>query len=287
MNALLSARARRGFTLIELLVVIAIIAILAAILFPVFAQAREKARQTACLSNQKQIGTAMMMYMQDYDEMIAPAQLGGSTGNPAVSWPTMIMPYIKNADVFVCPSASESAAAVNTKYITTSTAYRGITKVSGTTGGDGSDLAVSLVPRLSYARNVIPTSGGGDPWGAIIAQRATNNNKKYPNFANYTDNLKSGWVGTGTTTPRAFAEVSEPSSTIHIMDGMTSSTFGNSIRGIQTDIRTDMYPDATASKVAPRHSEGFVILYGDGHSGYKKWGSTTPCMWSIQEDQCN
>jgi prepilin-type N-terminal cleavage/methylation domain-containing protein len=59
---------RHGFTLIELLVVIAIIAILAAILFPVFAQAREKARQTACLSNTKQIGTAFMMYVQDYDE---------------------------------------------------------------------------------------------------------------------------------------------------------------------------------------------------------------------------
>lgn len=63
---------RRGFTLIELLVVIAIIAILAAILFPVFAQAREKARQTTCVSNLKQIGTAFMMYVQDYDETYPP-----------------------------------------------------------------------------------------------------------------------------------------------------------------------------------------------------------------------
>ena len=62
--------ARHGFTLIELLVVIAIIAILAAILFPVFAQAREKARQVACLSNAKQMGTAAMMYAQDYDEQL-------------------------------------------------------------------------------------------------------------------------------------------------------------------------------------------------------------------------
>src|SRR5438552_4097577 len=64
---------RRGFTLIELLVVIAIIAILAAILFPVFAQAREKARQISCVSNQKQIGTATMMYIQDYDELFPTA----------------------------------------------------------------------------------------------------------------------------------------------------------------------------------------------------------------------
>ncbi len=65
-----SLRPRKGFTLIELLVVIAIIAILAAILFPVFAQAREKARQTQCLSNEKQIGTSLMMYAQDYDEVL-------------------------------------------------------------------------------------------------------------------------------------------------------------------------------------------------------------------------
>ena len=91
----------RGFTLIELLVVIAIIALLAAILFPVFAQAREKARAIVCLSNDKQIGTGMMMYMQDYDETY-PLQQWYTNDNPQIQvrWYQMISPYIKNGDTY-------------------------------------------------------------------------------------------------------------------------------------------------------------------------------------------
>lgn len=92
---------RRGFTLIELLVVIAIIAILAAILFPVFARAREKARQTSCLSNIKQIGLALMMYSEDYDERYP------CTGG---AWWSPLMPYVKNAQVFRCPSLNDGSA---------------------------------------------------------------------------------------------------------------------------------------------------------------------------------
>ena len=115
-----------GFTLIELLVVIAIIAILAAILFPVFAQAREKARAIACLSNTKNIGLAAMMYSQDYDEETLPAHMGyadselgygasgvyngpGATGSVADwkrYWHYIIQPYIKNYNILVCPSLS-------------------------------------------------------------------------------------------------------------------------------------------------------------------------------------
>lgn len=127
---------RRGFTLIELLVVIAIIAILAAILFPVFAQAREKARQTACLSNMKQIGTALMMYAQDYDEILAGNHDGrnGNNGLPhnyqgdagqtnaagtlkplgfmttdetlvTRNWSRDLQPYIKNLGIYLCPNS--------------------------------------------------------------------------------------------------------------------------------------------------------------------------------------
>ncbi len=89
---------RKGFTLIELLVVIAIIAILAAILFPVFARAREKARQASCASNLKQIGLGFMMYVQDYDE-----RLPGACSH-VDGWAGALMPYVKNQQIFACPS---------------------------------------------------------------------------------------------------------------------------------------------------------------------------------------
>ncbi|HZO90840.1 MAG TPA: prepilin-type N-terminal cleavage/methylation domain-containing protein [Chthonomonadaceae bacterium] len=99
---------KRGFTLIELLVVIAIIAILAAILFPVFAQAREKARATACLSNLKQVGLALAMYRQDYDETNVNEWPFNGYGlfNWDHAFHEVINPYIKNKDIFKCPSAS-------------------------------------------------------------------------------------------------------------------------------------------------------------------------------------
>ena len=88
---------RKGFTLIELLVVIAIIAILAAILFPVFARAREKARQATCQSNFKQLGLAWAMYMSDYDQRTPSISFWAQTS-------ALLMPYIKNTQVYLCPS---------------------------------------------------------------------------------------------------------------------------------------------------------------------------------------
>ena len=122
----------KGFTLIELLVVIAIIAILAAILFPVFAQAREKARQTSCLSNCKQLGTALMLYVDDYDETLPPsccnyyAVPGYDATWPGFkfwtydmnwygpaqwnSWMDCIYPYVKNVSMYICPSGKKTSA---------------------------------------------------------------------------------------------------------------------------------------------------------------------------------
>src|SRR5579862_6261757 len=99
---------RYGFTLIELLVVIAIIAILAAILFPVFAQAREKARQTSCLSNMKELILANLMYVQDYDEAFCNEGVPGPNDNWGwqMTWQFETQPYIKNYDIMRCPSDS-------------------------------------------------------------------------------------------------------------------------------------------------------------------------------------
>ncbi|CCW34379.1 prepilin-type N-terminal cleavage/methylation domain-containing protein [Chthonomonas calidirosea] len=92
----------RAFTLIELLVVIAIIAILAAILFPVFAQAREAARKTTCLSNEKQLAMGLIMYVQDYDGMMCPNETTDSQGLWA-GWMDLTQPYVKNQDIWWCP----------------------------------------------------------------------------------------------------------------------------------------------------------------------------------------
>jgi prepilin-type N-terminal cleavage/methylation domain-containing protein len=98
-------RPKAGFTLIELLVVIAIIAILAAILFPVFAQARERARQAACLSGTRQIGLALTMYAQDYDEHLPEIWYGADSRSMQYLWMDVLLPYVKSEEFFsACPS---------------------------------------------------------------------------------------------------------------------------------------------------------------------------------------
>jgi prepilin-type N-terminal cleavage/methylation domain-containing protein/prepilin-type processing-associated H-X9-DG protein len=141
---------RKGFTLIELLVVIAIIAILAAILFPVFARARENARRSSCQSNLKQIGLGLMQYKQDYDERW-PSAGGcgsGSTADQALgcaSWPgfvsTPIMPYIKSQQLWACPSDSYNNMNIGVTY----------------TAGD------PRVHKVSYGYNYMGISNGLTP----------------------------------------------------------------------------------------------------------------------------
>lgn len=122
----------RGFTLIELLVVIAIIAILAAILFPVFGRARENARRSSCQSNLKQIALGWTQYTQDYDEAMLPISSNGGSTGIAYNWRHILQPYMKSQQVFKCPS---SAGDINISYT-----------YNGTVAQAGRKLAVIPLP---------------------------------------------------------------------------------------------------------------------------------------------
>jgi prepilin-type N-terminal cleavage/methylation domain-containing protein/prepilin-type processing-associated H-X9-DG protein len=144
---------KKAFTLIELLVVIAIIAILAAILFPVFAQAKEAAKKSSDLSNVKQQGTGIAIYLSDNDDILPSAYYYNndvSSVNGYTHWTGMVMPYIKNLQIFVSP-ADATGGMAPTNYLTTPTINGGF----GVPGGQTPQYAVqdNQAPRLSYTAN--------------------------------------------------------------------------------------------------------------------------------------
>jgi prepilin-type N-terminal cleavage/methylation domain-containing protein len=259
-----SASPGAGFTLIELLVVIAIIAILAAILFPVFAQAREKARQSACLSNQKQIGNAVMMYIQDYDETYPSVDLesgadprlplpGGRSYEGRMGWALQLYPYVKNQGVFVCLSDDRSTT-------------------------NWFDAAGTANPYVGRWNKPIPMNVG-------------------INESMYLFGSQTG-AGFSRTSPMSSAEVNFPSNTYYIGDlnPMQAPTFGQGTQDpymhstfnrlrfpkpcgtmttpadgnggtfrLQTSPRTDD-PDPCT-----RHIGGSTLIYADGHAKWHKW----------------
>ncbi|BDI30258.1 hypothetical protein CCAX7_23090 [Capsulimonas corticalis] len=172
----MSSIRHRGFTLIELLVVIAIIAILAAILFPVFAQAREKARQTRCSSNEKQLVLALIQYVQDYDEQFPPANISdpsyvdiAGVAQNRQHWYGMITPYIKQGyansqagvkkdNVYICPDYAPIGA-----FGTSATSPQG-------------------TPQYSYAinENISPALAPGTPWNLANTAPLTLASINYP-----------------------------------------------------------------------------------------------------------
>jgi prepilin-type N-terminal cleavage/methylation domain-containing protein/prepilin-type processing-associated H-X9-DG protein len=173
MSVSLTRRERKAFTLIELLVVIAIIAILAAILFPVFAKAREKARQITCASNLKQLGLGFLQYSQDYDE-----QFPSGTNNTDYyaafyrGWAGQIYPYVKSTAVYKCPDDSTTASGTN-EYVLSYLENAALNPVGLYWGGDGipqinAPASTVMLYEVSGHQAAMSTPGEGDSqsgWG--------------------------------------------------------------------------------------------------------------------------
>jgi prepilin-type N-terminal cleavage/methylation domain-containing protein/prepilin-type processing-associated H-X9-DG protein len=239
--------ARRGFTLIELLVVIAIIAILAAILFPVFAQAREKARQAGCTSNLKQIALATMMYLQDYDETYPvwpwtpERQIPRPDGTIYVGkvvWPLLYMPYVKNQGVFQCPS---DAAARNSV---------------GNSWGKPFPMSYGTNLRLHQCLDTSQCKGG-------LAMRQAQ--VQAPSDTIWIADI---WDG---------APIGIESGPVGGCKWGNQMTFGvDRIRFVRNTTGCGGYPlpnDPANPDASTRHSGGSNIIFADGHVRWQRWQS--------------
>ena len=259
-----------GFTLIELLVVIAIIAILAAILFPVFAQAREKARQASCMSNLKQIGLAELQYVQDYDERYSGSFEDSPDGR--IYYPEMVYPYAKNTQIFVCPDSAPSDRFNN------DASNRQCTNPN--TWGP--------IPGKTYGADKCQNYGYGGTdytYNSMCAPFVGNNGCDRAN------NKQS--------------IVTSPASTLLLMDGRGNGGsrygFSNVWRTDETDIKGTFYgqqwngqkgSDAVTPYYRHPKGEGFLALWYDGHVKYLKSsaspsatypGGGSPYYWYIQK----
>lgn len=239
------ASRREGFTLIELLVVIAIIAILAAILFPVFAQAREKARGSACLSNTKQISTGFALYLQDYDERfpatVTERQAPAGTPDTAearapYSYQITLQPYIKNRDLFKCPSGKAWAPI-----------------------GPG---------------NWYPTDYGAHLNESNIAPAPNNHANDYAG----TGSIDLRDFGFNANTP--LAAISFPANFLVLADAARSD--GTASRGGLYP-QPWAFDVPVQARFVARHSEGGNVAYSDGHAKWKRpeqtWRSYNDNDW--------
>ena len=252
---------KRAFTLIELLVVIAIIAILAAILFPVFAQAKEAAKKTQCLSNHKQISVGMLLYNGDYDDNIAEPGLGGVFRNATDTglgqfytgvqpFHLAIQPYIKNYQVFGCPSDPlKQNASINRNDMRTMLVASGVPgadKLPPYSNTQAFHQAVAKIFPNSYATNYIMSAcyGYTSRTGAVVSA----------------DNFRRG---------RNLGEVEEPASTWIMTEYSINKANGNggwyTTPGYLNNSTSDVN-DRDRWRGGRRHTEGRNWLFLDGHA---------------------
>jgi len=235
---------RSAFTLIELLVVIAIIAILAAILFPVFAQAREKARQTSCLSNTKQLGLGVLMYTQDYDETY-PLAIRESWAN---SWAITTQPYIKNYDVYRCPSDGE-------------------TRVQAAWMGVG----------ISYAANMNWPGNATFSWGPMGSASSW---VRYPSRSLAEVAREADTILIAERHNEQALNTTGIGNATNYSVGIVTGTYLNSITPSNipngTRASTVPYPNGPDGAVTARHSGMANFVFCDGHSKAMKPASTNP-----------
>ena len=294
----------KAFTLIELLVVIAIIAILAAILFPVFAQAKEAAKKTVCLSNTKQLGLALYMYTADNDDAYPQTSwekpFGGQTGNAnnsQVQWSYLIQPYTKSLDLFACPSdpkpqtpnLANTVPANNTACLSWGT----ISAITDPWTNAGNPLHCDLqVPKLSYINNYallpahdwIPVSSTTVQTPANVIAFTDRRQFDTTNAANWKG--MTGFypgqpcTGSGGLDP---TKVNVPAKTTTNKTALSSA----GVKGIYTYLRQDeletaiTLPDANKDKAFELarynwtlHAGGANYAFADGHSKYEKVGAT-------------